>query len=95
MDILLINTMHPDLEIPAFYTIIPGAHFRERALGTSVGMFASKHIADNRSPQEAIVELKKIDKGLPGKYYVKFFDIERGKKCLYVFKLLIIQGMRY
>ena len=73
MDVLLINTMHPKLEIPAFYTIIPGAHFRERALGTSVGMFASKHIADNQPPQAAIVELKKIDKELPDKYYVKFY----------------------
>jgi ribosomal protein S12 methylthiotransferase accessory factor len=73
MDVLLINTMHPKLEIPAFYTIIPGAHFRERALGTSVGMFASKHIADNRNPQEAIAELKKIDRELPAKYYVKFY----------------------
>ncbi|MGW8303965.1 MAG: YcaO-like family protein [Desulfobacterales bacterium] len=73
MDVLLINTMHPDLEIPAFYTIIPGAHFRERALGTSVGMFACKHIADNRNPQAAIAELLTIDKELPGKYYVKFY----------------------
>jgi len=73
MDVLLIKTMHPDLEIPAFYTIIPGAHFRERALGTSVGMFASKHIADNQSPQAAIAELSAIDKELPGKYYVKFY----------------------
>jgi ribosomal protein S12 methylthiotransferase accessory factor len=73
MDLLLINTMHPDLEIPAFYTIIPGAHFRERALGTSVGMFSAKHITDNRSPQEAIAELNKIDKELPGKYYAKFY----------------------
>jgi ribosomal protein S12 methylthiotransferase accessory factor len=73
MDVLLINTMHPKLEIPAFYTIIPGAHFRERALGTSVGMFASKHIADNRNPQAAIAELKKIDKELAAKYYVKFY----------------------
>ena len=73
MDVLLINTMHPKLEIPAFYTIVPGAHFRERALGTSVGMFASKHIADNRSPQQAIAALQKIDKELPAKYYVKFY----------------------
>ncbi len=73
MDLLLINTIHPDLEIPAFYTIIPGAHFRERALGTSVGMFSAKHITDNRSPQEAIAELNKIDKELPGKYYAKFY----------------------
>jgi ribosomal protein S12 methylthiotransferase accessory factor len=73
MEVLLINTMHPKLEIPAFYTIIPGAHFRERALGTSVGMFASKHIAENLPPQAAIVGLKKIDKELPAKYYVKFY----------------------
>jgi ribosomal protein S12 methylthiotransferase accessory factor len=68
IDVLLINTMHPKLQIPAFYTIIPGAHFRERALGTSVGMFASKHIVDNRNPQAAIAELKKIDQELPAKY---------------------------
>ena len=73
MEVFLINTMHPDLEIPAFYTIIPGAHFRERAMGTSVGMFAAKHIAENRNPREAVVELKKIDKDIPGKYYLNFY----------------------
>jgi ribosomal protein S12 methylthiotransferase accessory factor len=73
MEVFLINTIHPELEIPAFYTIIPGAHFRERALVTSVGMFAAKHIAENRNPGEAIDELKKIDKDIPGKYYIKFY----------------------
>jgi ribosomal protein S12 methylthiotransferase accessory factor len=73
MEVFLINTMHSDLKIPAFYTIIPGAHFRERALGTSVGMFSAKHITDNRSPQAAIAELKKIDQDISGKYYVKFY----------------------
>jgi ribosomal protein S12 methylthiotransferase accessory factor len=73
MEVFLIDTMHPDLEIPAFYTIIPGAHFRERALGTSVGMFAAKHIAENRNPLEAIGALEKIDKDIPGKYYTKFY----------------------
>ena len=73
MEVFLINTMHPDLEIPAFYTIIPGAHFRERALGTSVGMFAAKHIAENRNPLEAVGALEKIDKDIPGKYYIQFY----------------------
>jgi ribosomal protein S12 methylthiotransferase accessory factor len=73
MEVLLINTMHPDLEIPAFYTIIPGAHFRERALGTSVAMFSCKHITENRTPREAVAELNEIDTALPGKYYVKFY----------------------
>jgi ribosomal protein S12 methylthiotransferase accessory factor len=73
MDVIVINTMHSDLEIPAFYTIIPGAHFRERALGTSVGMFSAKHVAERRPPLEAITELQKIDRMLPGKYYVQFY----------------------
>ena len=54
MEILLINTMHAQLQIPAFYTIIPGAHFRERSLGTSVGMFSAKHIYENNPAPLAI-----------------------------------------
>ncbi|MGD8990491.1 MAG: YcaO-like family protein [Desulfobacterales bacterium] len=73
MEVFLIDTMHSDLQIPAFYTIIPGAHFRERALATSVGMFATKHIADNQNPSAAIGKLSRIDRDLPGKYYVKFY----------------------
>ncbi len=73
MDVIVINTMHPQLQIPAFYTIIPGAHFRERALGTSVGMFAAKIIAENQPPAKAVGELLKIEQQLPGKYYVQFY----------------------
>jgi len=73
MEVIVVNTMHPLLEIPAFYTIIPGAHFRERALGTSVGMFSAKLIAENQNPETAIYELKKMDKTLPGKYYISFY----------------------
>ena len=73
MDVLVINTMHANLKIPAFYTIIPGAHFRERSLGTSVGMFATKHIFENRPSPEAILQLESINKLLPDKYYIHFY----------------------
>ena len=73
MEVIVVNTMHPLLEIPAFYTIIPGAHFRERALGTSVGMFSAKIITENKSPNLAINELKNIEKMLSGKYYIQFY----------------------
>ena len=36
-------------------------------------MFSAKHITDNRKPKDAVAELNKIDKILPGKYYVKFY----------------------
>ncbi len=70
---IFVNVTHPKLEIPAFYTIIPGAHFRERATGNSVGMFSTKLIAESGAPEWAISELRKVDALMPGKYYVKFF----------------------
>ncbi|MDF1591332.1 MAG: YcaO-like family protein [Desulfobacterales bacterium] len=73
MDVIVVDTMHSLLEIPAFYTIIPGAHFRERALGTSVGLFSAKLLAESRPPQEALHELLKIERLLPRKYYIKFY----------------------
>jgi len=74
LEVILINVMHDKLEIPAFYTIIPGAHFRERATGTNVGMFSAKLISENNDPQWATQELKRMDKLMPGKYYIKFFQ---------------------
>ncbi len=73
MEVIVINTMNPELEIPAFYTIIPGAHFRERALGNSVCMFATKHIANTYDPETAVSKLQNIDNILPEKYYIKFY----------------------
>ena len=73
LDLLLIDVMHPKLQIPAFYTIMPGAYFRERAVGTSVGMFSAKLISENENPMWALAQLEKIDRLLPGKYYTKFY----------------------
>jgi ribosomal protein S12 methylthiotransferase accessory factor len=73
MDVIAVETTHPLLDIPAFYTIIPGSHFRERSLGTSVGMFSAKLITEHYPPGFAFNELKKIDRLLPGKYYVQFY----------------------
>ncbi len=73
MEVIVINIMHPELGIPAFYTIIPGAHFRERAAGTGVGMFAAKILTENHPAERAIAELDRMDHLMPGKYYIKFF----------------------
>ncbi len=73
MEVIIINVTHPGLEIPAFYTTIPGAHFRERALGTSVAMFSAKLLAENHDPAQAISELRRMDERLPGKYFVQFY----------------------
>jgi ribosomal protein S12 methylthiotransferase accessory factor len=73
MEVILIDVTHSKLKVPSLYTIIPGAHFRERAAETSVGMFSAKLIAQRGDPAWAIRELTHMDRILPGKYYVKFF----------------------
>ncbi len=79
MQVLAVNTMHPLLQIPAFYSIIPGTHFRERSLGTSVGMFTARMITENYPPGIAMAELKKMQAKLPKKYYIYF---HLGTSCL-------------
>ena len=79
MQVLTVNTMHPLLQIPAFYSIIPGAHFRERSLGTSVGMFTARMITENYPPRIAMSELKKMQVKLPEKYYIYFY---MGTSCM-------------
>ncbi len=73
MEVLAVNTMHPLLAVPAFYIIIPGTHFRERAVNSSVGMFCAKLIAERNPPRVAIARLHQMEKELPGRYYVRFF----------------------
>ncbi len=73
MDVLAIDTSHPALGVPAFYTIIPGAHFRERAAATSVGMFSAKLISETFPPDTAVDRLEEMEGLLPGKYYVQFY----------------------
>ena len=73
MEVIVVDTMHSQLKVPAFYTIIPGAHFRERAIGTSVGMFSTKLMASNDNPLDAIRDLEGFEKTLPEKYYTRFY----------------------
>jgi ribosomal protein S12 methylthiotransferase accessory factor len=73
LSVLVVNVTHARLQIPSFYTIIPGAHFRERAAGTSLGLFSAKLIAESGNPLWAIQELEKMNQLLPRKYYIQFF----------------------
>jgi ribosomal protein S12 methylthiotransferase accessory factor len=72
LEVIVVDTTHPVLGIPAFYTIVAGAHFRERAHQTSVGMFTAKLIAEKYPPGQAAEKLAQMDELLPEKYYVKF-----------------------
>ncbi len=72
-DILVIDTRHPDLDVPAFYTIIPGTHFRERAASASVGMFSARLVTEAFEPDRALLRLDALEKALPDRYYTSFY----------------------
>ncbi len=82
-DVYVINATHPELGIPAVYTIVPGAHFRERARGSSVPFFAAKLLTTQSHPAEAAAGLERLDRLYPNSYYINFYKgqalIEEGR----------------
>lgn len=74
MDILMINVTHEKLQIPAFYTIIPGAHFRERSRINDVGLFSAKLAVELLEDTEMLEsKLLQMDELLPNAYYLEFY----------------------
>ncbi len=77
MDTFMLDVAHPDLKIPAIYTIIPGAHFRERSMIHDVGLFASKLLMERVADPNILDErLARLEGLIPEAYYLDFY---RGK----------------
>ncbi|MBT8342490.1 MAG: tetratricopeptide repeat protein [Desulfatitalea sp.] len=74
MEVFLVDVRHKELDIPAFYTIIPGTLFRERAASPSTGMICAKIMAERFAPRTAMAYLQSFDQKLPGKYYIQFYQ---------------------
>jgi len=74
MEVYLLNTIHDQLQIPAIYTIIPGAHFRERSMINNVGLFAAKLVAERTTdPVACCQQLMAMQELLPEAYYIDFY----------------------
>ncbi|MFH1217228.1 MAG: YcaO-like family protein [Pseudomonadota bacterium] len=74
MEVFMIDVTHPALQVPALYTIVPGAHFRERSRISNVGLFAAKlvseKITDPFACRERLLAMQQI---LPDAYYLEFY----------------------
>ncbi|MCF6290855.1 MAG: YcaO-like family protein [Desulfobacterales bacterium] len=74
MEVYIINTQHPQLQMSTIYTIVPGAHFRERSRSQNAGLFATKLMAELiTDPVESNARLLRARKLLPDAYYIEFF----------------------
>nr|WP_320013230.1 YcaO-like family protein [uncultured Desulfobulbus sp.] len=73
LEVFVLDTMHPQLQIPAVYTIIPGAHFRERAMGGNAPLFAAKLAAELLAGEELDAKLAAMQALVPGAYALPFY----------------------
>jgi ribosomal protein S12 methylthiotransferase accessory factor len=74
MEVFMIDVTHEQLRIPACYTVIPGAHFRERSRINDAGLFAAKLMMD-LVDDPALLEKKfsQMEELLPEAYYLAFY----------------------
>lgn len=74
MEVLVVNTMHPELQIPTIYTIVPGAHFRERSMVSNAGLFAAKLVNELiADPEEKMQHFSRLEKLAPASYFIEFY----------------------
>jgi len=74
MDTFMLDVTHPDLKIPAIYTIVPGAHFRERSMINDVGLFSSKLLVEREKDPVLLEEkLARLENLIPDAYYLAFY----------------------
>ncbi len=74
LEVLVVNTMHEQLEIPTLYTIVPGAHFRERSMVSNAGLFAAKLVNELiEDPEEKAGHFSRLEELLPASYFIEFY----------------------
>lgn len=74
LDVLMIDVTHEGLNIPALYTIIPGAHFRERSMINDVGLFSAKLLVELVGDADLLEKkLVQMEALLPQAYYLEFY----------------------
>lgn len=74
MEVFVVDVTHPELEIPAVYTIVPGCYFRERSRGQQAGLFIAKLIYEQiADPEECEIRLEKMKAVLGQVYYLEFY----------------------
>ncbi len=70
----IVDTTHPELNIPAHYSIIPGFDFRERSTHTSLGLFVGRILAEKRPLDDARRGLQVLGSIYPSAHFLPFFQ---------------------
>ncbi|MBD5646421.1 MAG: tetratricopeptide repeat protein [Desulfovibrio sp.] len=74
LNVYAVETTHPELGIPAHYTIVPGLQFRERDRNQSLGLFVGRKLAETCAAETAERGLAALAQLCPGAHYLPFFQ---------------------
>ncbi|HBH28283.1 MAG TPA: hypothetical protein DDX99_05500 [Desulfofustis sp.] len=74
MDVIMLDITHPKLQIPAVYSIVPGARFRERSSRNECGLFVAK-LADELivDSHEKLAKFQEMEELIGATYYLSFY----------------------
>ena len=73
LDVFAVDMTHPNLKIPVVYTVMPGAHFRDRTRENDVCYHSARLVSQLPDPHRALEEIKKMSILFPNRYEVAFF----------------------
>lgn len=73
IQVYALETTHPELGIPAHYSIAPGLEFRERDKNPSLGMFIGRKLIEEAEPGNAAVGLTRIGEFYSNAHFLPFF----------------------
>jgi ribosomal protein S12 methylthiotransferase accessory factor len=73
LEVLVVNTTHPRLDLPTVYVLVPGTHFLDRTRNTNVIFHLAKTAALYAPPQEALTALEELNAAFPHRFDVHFF----------------------
>ena len=73
LEVLVVNTTHPSLNLPTVYVLVPGTHFLDRTRNTTVIFHLAKVAALYAPPLMALAALAELDAAFPQRFDVNFF----------------------
>jgi ribosomal protein S12 methylthiotransferase accessory factor len=73
LEVLVIDVTHPELGIPAVYTIVPGAHFLDHTRNTDFAQHAARTMLRSLPPDQLHREMQRLHESFGARYDLTFF----------------------
>lgn len=96
-DVFTIEVTHPEVRVPAVYTVVPGAHFLDRTRGTDFAQHAARTILRGLPSEAASVQMERLLEIFGPRYDLTFFHAhslelaDRPREALAMFRSALHQ----